>query len=200
MKLPDYISNHKFHWDIVGADDTRDFRNVFKDMEDLKSWKKDPPGGQFNEIVKYILFMYDKGTPFTRKFNDLNKRKEAAVKFSGLEGKVKTEMLNLSNDHHVDMIVDFLMLQGDKLWAVICIHENLFAEYSGVLLKNIELINNDKDLVAGTNLKEKTRESLIKVQVELESLYNKFYNHDVELQETVQKKVRMTPEMISKMK
>lgn len=179
------------------------------EMESMLSWKKYPDikyqiktdDGKiiqkqnkrdlFNSIVKYILFVYDKNSPFHKRFPSLTRRREEAIIQSGMPEELMT------HDEIVSMIIDFLVYINDKLWSVICTNENLFVEYMSILNSDLDNFNSDKDLVSTIQAKEKVRESLEKVMNSLEAYYDKFYNGDKDLQEIVSKKPRLTPEKMS---
>jgi len=184
-------------------------------MNEIESWKKFPSGKNFDEIALYIMFMYQKDSPLVKKFSDVTKRREEAIKESGISGQMaeslkymsidpgekdKPNPLKKTFDQIIKMIVDFLMYQNDVDWSVICLLESLFVEYSTILITGISNVNNDKDLVAATNAKKVTREELMRVKDDLKQLKNEFYNGDTELIDVVEKKIRFTPEGISNMK
>jgi|GEM_PF-2025017 len=212
MDLATNLKAHKWLFNIDG--EHRDFRLSDKRIEDIKSWKDYPNNKQFNEIMLYILFMYQEDSPIVKKFSgDLGKRREEAIKESGLSGEL-AECMQLMTvdpggeienpmkkifDKVIKMILDFLMYQGDIDWANICIFESLFLEYSTILMKGISNVKNDKDLVAATNAKKVTLEEYMKVTEALKETKNRFYNGDTSLQAVAEKKMRFTPEGISKM-
>jgi len=213
MELATYLKDHKWIFNIEC--DFKDFRLCDKRIENIKSFKEFPPNKDFNEILLYILFMYQKDSPLVKKYtSDLKKRREEAVKESGLEGGM-AECLTLMTvepgedsenplkktfDKVVKMILEFLMYQGDLDWANICVFESLFLEYSTILLTGISNVKNDKDLVAATNAKKITMEEYMKVSEALKETKNRFYNGDSDLQNVAEKKMRFTPEAIAGMK
>lgn len=210
LEFADYIKNHK--WTFAIDSEHRDIRLSDKSMEVIESWKKFPSNKNFSEISRYIQFMYQKDSPLVSKFRDVKARRRAAITESGLTGDLAECILSMTDPTGLEdkdkdklkfgqivaMIVDFLMYQNDRLWARICIHESLFVEYSNVAMTGIKTVNNDKDLVAATNAKETTRKALNSVGEELDALYEKFLNHDTELEEVVKEQYRFTPEGISK--
>lgn len=213
MELATYLKEHKWVFNIECEYNNLRLCNE-KMMEELKSWK-DFKGKNFNEIALYILFMYQKDSPLVKKFSDVKKRREEAIKESGLDGELaeslqlmcidpgekdKPNPLKKTFDQIIKMIVDFLMYQGDVDWSLICILESLFVEYSTILITGISNVNNDKDLVAATNAKKVTREELMRVKDDLKQLKNEFYNGDMDLADVAEKKLRWTPEGISKLK
>jgi hypothetical protein len=207
MQLATSITEAKFRFGI--SENEMDLRLSAKDMEDIPSWKDYPskkyswtddkgkkhpnrnPRNAFNKIAMYILFLYDKNSPFHKKHQDIKKKKEMAI----LESGISPELVD--NEEVLEMTVDFLMFQNDKLWTEIVVHESLFSEYTGILLKPMNEAK-DKDLVAATNAKQKTREEFSNVRVHLEKLYNEFYLGDKEVLEKANKNSKLSPESISK--
>ena len=145
----------------------------------------------FNPIVRYIMYMYDKNSPFHKRFSNIDLRKTNALSESGMDEEL------LSSEEVVDMIVSFLVYQRDKLWSVICTNENLFIEYLSVLNTKFEKFNSDKDIVTTLKVKEEVRKFLDSLRINLEAQYEEFYNGDKNLKEVVEKKVRFTPETVS---
>ncbi len=206
MELATFIKEAKFTFDI--SNPSLDLRLCDTRMEEIPSWKDYPskkydyeddsgkkvrnknPRNAFNGIVLYIVFLYDKKSPFHKKFQDTKKKKEEVIRESGIS-------VDIDNEEVLDMSVDFLMYQNDKLWTEICVHESLFAEYTGILLKPMNE-SKDKDLIAATNAKQKTREEFSSIRVKLESLYLEFFGGDKELLEKAQKTSRFKPENIGR--
>lgn len=212
MELATYLEKHKWIFNITC--EHADLRLCDKRMETIKSWKDFPSGKGFNEIALYIMFMYQLDSPLVKKFPELNKRREEAIKESGLHGEMAECLKTMTIDSEVegksnplkkvftkaiDMIMGFLMYQGDIEWASICIYESLFVEYSATLLTGISNVKNDKDRVAAVNAKKVTMEEYMKVKDALKEAKNRFYNGDSDLQDVVEKKNKFNPESISKM-
>jgi hypothetical protein len=191
MNYPDYILKSKFRFDILSVDQDSDYRKNIPEMKDIESWseykKRD-----FNSVVGYILFMYDKGSGFINKYHDVKKRREAAIEYSGIK---KPEDL-LNDKVFLTMINDFLLYQNDILWHTICIHEHLYIEHS-MLLMSAVLEERDKDLISATKVKEEVRQNYKKIISDLEEFKKKFYQDDKEV-ETEINNMRFSPESISK--
>lgn len=145
----------------------------------------------FNPIVRYILFMYDKKSPLHKKFLNISSKKANAIELSG----IKEELIE--NDEVIDMIVEFLAYQNDKLWAVICTNENLFLEYMAVLNTRLDNFNTDKDIVGTLKIKEEVRKYLDSLRLSLDAQYEEFYSGDKDLKEKVEKTRRLRPETVS---
>lgn len=187
----------------------KDYRDLCPNIGEIESWKNFPDQkyevvedgravgkrnkkSDFNSIIRYILFLYDKRSPFHKKFNSIETKKANAIIHSGIDEKL------IEHDEIISMIVSFLVHQNDKLFSVICTNERLFSEYMQILNTRLENFNNDKDIVETLTKKEKVRGFLETLCNDLERQYDKFYGGDKQLLENVEKKVRLSPESISK--
>lgn len=187
----------------------KDYRDLCPNISEIESWKNFPDQkyevvedgravgkrnkkSDFNSIIRYILFLYDKRSPFHKKFNSIETKKANAIIHSGIDEKL------IEHDEIISMIVSFLVHQNDKLFSVICTNERLFSEYMQILNTRLENFNNDKDIVETLTKKEKVRGFLETLCNDLERQYDKFYGGDKQLLENVEKKVRLSPESISK--
>lgn len=192
---PAYIKEHRFYWDVVNAD------VPYHDHIDVPpKWKK-LKVKHLDTAIRYITFLYDVTSPLIKKYPNFEERKRAAMDYS-IEGEVSEswmeDVLNNRDDRVLEMIIDFLKIQDDKLWSSIVTNEELFLEYTKTLFKPIEMISSDKDLIQATTIKEKIREAQAKVRMELKVLYEEFYNGDKKLEESVKGK-KFSPEYLAKM-
>jgi hypothetical protein len=190
-----FLKGHKFYWDVL------DDRNLpYQSNLDLSPKLKKSKVKHFDTVLRYIMFLYDKDTPFTKKFPNFEERKRQAIIeacWGEVPGTVLDTIMNNKDEAVVDMIVEFLRIQDDKLWSTIITHEELFLEYTRTLFKPIEMFSSDKDLIMATTTKEKIREAQGKVRVELKALYDEFYKGDVKLEEAVRGK-KFSPEYMAK--
>lgn len=215
IEYPTFIKESSFTFDIEQND--LDLRLSNPIMDQIPSWKdypskqfdkKDDDGKtirnknkreHFNSIVLYIIFVFDKKSPFHLKYRDIKKKKEIAAQEASLPEKdgFDEQVLNNENEEVLKMTVDFLTFQNDKMWTEIAVYESLFSEYAGLLFKPINE-SKDKDLVAATNSKAKIREEFSSVRLQLDRLYMEFYGNDTSLLDKAQKTTRFSPESVSK--
>lgn len=194
VEFPSWITEAKFAFEIDQSG--MDMRLSNPKMNELPSWKKHPNNSQvFNSKVFYILFMYDKSSPFLKKFSDLEIRRQKSIEESGVNKELVTEM---TDPDFVNMVVEFLRFQNDRLWFIICQNESIFMQYSTILMQNSFEVKDDRDMVTVLTLKEKVRENIMKVDADLTMLYEKFYNGDKVLEEKSAETVRFTPESVAK--
>lgn len=194
VEFPNWISEAKFAFELDGSG--MDMRLSNPKMNELPSWKKHDNNAQvFNSKALYVLFMYDKNSVFLKKFSDLEIRRQKAIEESGVNAELVTEM---TDPHFINMVIDFLKFQNDRLWFIICQNESIFLQYSTILMQNTFDVKGDKDLVQTITLKEKVRENIMKVDADLTMLYEKFYNGDKVLEEKATEVVRFSPESVAK--
>jgi hypothetical protein len=193
--IAEFIKKSAFCFDIFNVDQDNDYMAEIPEMQEIPSWAT-YDGDHFNELVRFILFLYDKGSSFKDKFKDFDVRKQNAIIEAGAEGLGLEEY----PDEVIAMISDFLRYQNDKLWTLICINESVFQEYSEILMTKLDKVNNDKDLITAVTTKEKVREYMDKTRKDLETYLIEFYADDKHIEEKHQKMVRFSPESISKKK
>lgn len=191
--LPEYIEKSTFRFDIYSQEKKDvDYRIAFPEMEELSSWEKHKNRAKvFNSRVRFILFMYDKGSGFIKKFTDIKKRREVAIQESGINPE------DFKEEEFLNMVTDFLIFQNDRLWHMICLHYNLYVEYSGLLMSPIAE-DRSKDLITATKVKEDIRQNLMKVNADLDNFLEEFYRGDKEVKAQIEEKIRYSPENISK--
>lgn len=213
IEFASFVSENTFSFKI--DENELDLRLSNPEMNQIPSWeaypskafdKKDDEGKvirnknkreDFNGIVLYIIFMFDKRSSFNSKFLDVEKKRIAAIHEAQLSDSLTSNVLLNDNEEIIAMIVDFLKYQNSKLWTEICVYESLFFEYANLLFKGINE-SRDKDLVSATNAKAKIREEFSSVRVQLDKLYEKFYNGDKVLEEKATEVVRFSPESVAK--
>lgn len=194
--IASYLKDHQFYFDVLNDDNI-----PYQQKLDLPiSWKKSK-AKHFDVALRYIMFLYDSKSPFTKKFPNFEERKKQAMIEASSWGEVNEgwmqDVIENKDEKVLDIIVDFLKIQNDKVWSSIVSDEELFLEYTRTLMKPIESITSDKDLIQATTIKGKIREERAKVLVELEGLYEKFYNKDKDLEEVVKGK-KMSPEFMAR--
>jgi hypothetical protein len=192
--IPQYIKEHRFYFDVINAEVP-----YSTGLGLPPKWKK-LKIKNFDTAVRYVMFLYDMTSPLIKKFPNFEDRKKNAITLA-IWGEVPEkwidDVLNNRDENVVEMIIEFLKVQDDKLWSSIMTNEELFLEYTKTLFKPIELISSDKDLIQATTIKEKIRESQAKVRQELKGLYEEFYNGDKKLEEAVKGR-KFSPEYLAK--
>jgi len=179
--------------------------NPFKVKGSLK--KKYPKMKMFSsfqsaddQMITYVLYMYDQNTPMKEQFPDLKIRKEQAAVLSGYnlvkDNEILHDMFFFQSTKVVEMVDEFLRKQNNRIWSMIVSNEQTFFEYQKKLLSPVEG-DRDKDILQALQIKSKIMDDLNTINDRLDSYYMKLYGEDQELLKTIKADKRLTPEFIA---
>lgn len=179
--------------------------NPFKVKGSLK--KKYPKMKMFSsfqsaddQMITYVLYMYDQNTPMKEQFPDLKIRKEQAAVLSGYnlvkDNEILHDMFFFQSSKVVEMVDEFLRKQNNRIWSMIVSNEQTFFEYQKKLLSPVEG-DRDKDILQALQIKSKIMDDLNTINDRLDSYYMKLYGEDQELLKTIKADKRLTPEFIA---
>tara|TARA_R110002020_G_scaffold29055_4_gene91940 strand:- start:697 stop:1296 length:600 start_codon:yes stop_codon:yes gene_type:complete len=169
----------------------------FKRMQLLKSFTV-YKGSMRNEVIRYIIYMYDEHSPLRDMFPDLNKRKRESAHLAGLSGDVRIKkILSMKDDSVLNMIDDFVRFQNNRIWALIVSNEETFYEYQSSLIRTVSA-DKDMDILRALQIKSKLMDDCDTINARLESYYSKLYGDNKELLELLSKRRGVTPEMMAK--
>lgn len=154
-----------------------------------------------DQIIRYVVLMYDSSSPLIREERDINYRKSIAANLVGFdlddEGYMDS-IYNFTHEYLVDFLVRFLtrFIKSKEFTAIIVI-ENCFWESTKKLLEPIT----GKDSKA--QLESVQKKAAIKSEMDndiarLEKYYSAFFGGDAGLE--AKAKTRVTPESIAKLK
>lgn len=130
-----------------------------------------------NRIVRYVMLVYQKGSPLLRE-NNINKRKiEAAnlVEFPKKKGSDEfvwdvEQIMTCKEKDSNKLILRFLRLQHDDLWAQVTIYEeSRQAQYEKLL----------NDQFRGVETASKVKSYISEVTDEIDKLRAKIFNDDM---------------------
>lgn len=118
------------------------FPELFRSLE----MRKVKQYGEWEKIVKYIVFMYTKGTPLVEEYpSDLQARKEAAALDAGYTKTTKNEwpvvikdIMAIRNDISYHAIMAWLRQQKHVVWTEIVVTEEELFEYQKLRFMSIE--------------------------------------------------------------
>ena len=129
-------------------------------------------------IVRYIILVYDKKSPFRVSSPLLKKRKPTVARELEMTDELATKCVMLSENGISFAIVDYLKYQEDSTWRLILQCEESFNKNEEEILSSFELDIKDKDRFQAA----KYRADLLKMQQEikkdLDGLYSKFTGND----------------------
>lgn len=162
-------------------------------MEILSSVNEED--GYLDNLLRYIIMVYDPRSPLIVNEKDLVLRKQSAADLSGLTAlgdEIVEQVFSCSYNNISDLIAAYLRrFAKSKEWAAICAFEYTFWESIKELM---EPINGDNSKQV---LDSVAKKAAIKQEVDLDikrldMYYRQFFGQDEELI----KKKRTTPEMI----
>jgi hypothetical protein len=162
-------------------------------------------------IVRYIIMVYDPDSVLVHMEPNLEKRKAAAVDLAGITSTTKAEsLMELTEEKYVNAIVCYLInFTNSRLWQRVAVNEQLYEEYCKRLLQPVRAANvivddegkkgmrqvQEKDELAAYTIKAKLREELDAIGAALDGYYRQLFGNDEQL--VKKNKVRFTPEMMA---
>jgi hypothetical protein len=153
-----------------------------------------------DQMIAYVLYMYDQNTPMKEQFPDLKIRKEQSAILSGYDLVKDNEKLHdmffFKSTKVIEMVDEFLRKQNNRIWSMIVSNEQTFFEYQTKLLSPVEG-EKDKDILQALQIKSKIMDDLNTINDRLDSYYMKLYGEDQELLKTIKADKRLTPEFIA---
>jgi hypothetical protein len=164
-----------------------------------------------NQVIKYIVYLYDKNSPLIRDYRDLAERKDAALILAGFTrqhtgqwSKTVRDMKELKNDVVLELILIYMDVQHHMKMDMIHVFEQMFLEYREHLLRPVTITNNQgakeqKDMLAAVDQKKKLREECMAIKKDLDILYEEVYgdNEDLLSNEIQMELRRSTPETVA---
>lgn len=179
-------------------------KNLFKVHPKLKAivyGKDSKTDSEWEKLVKYIIALYDPGSPLIKDNNDLTVRKQAAAQVAGfdlvMEDNYLLPIYTCNDDEFTEVAMLYLKLFGNtRLWTMIQANLQTFWEYSLRLMTPISRAEKDKDLVSAVSMKSKMSEDLEIINDRIERCMKKFYSGDSDLEDKAKIK-RVTPETIA---
>lgn len=160
--------------------------------------------GSDENLLRYILLVYDPNSILTRDFRDLPMRQQTAAELAGFNLETDEALLSQLFTYQIEEVVaatDLFLKEyvHIRLWSMICANEQTFYEYAERLMLPITKIAGkaDKDLLQATAIKSKLSEDMDAINNRLDGYYAKMYE-DSALKDKVQK-VRITPETMGRL-
>lgn len=165
-------------------------KEIIKPIQDEEEKRKE-------ELLRWIVAMYDQSSPLTKAFPDLKQRKLQASYVAGITDEAFLDRLfDNKIKGLVEVINAYLRKYGqNRLWAMIVALEAQFWEYQYRLMKQVDG-DKDKEILQSIDLKSKIAAELDITSTRLENYYNKLYGDDTELA-GISKAKRLTPETIA---
>lgn len=184
--------------------------DVLKTFPSLSQWtdfavfyydnNKSEIGMSNGQLISLIAFVYDKNSPYAKKYLDINRRKRVVLDHLGLERKQKSrfndkveDVLSCKNNLVNDAIMQFLRLQQDSHWQSLVSYLELKAQVEKNIIDPKLELKDKKDSLAMSS----------KLRVEIDGLQQEFLlgeKNDAlinNLYDTIQEEQMLSPEYIA---
>jgi len=164
----------------------------------LPEWLED---SRLDNIIRYVIMVYDPKSPLVVNERDLNYRKSVAAELSGLPVDDE-EYMELVYSHMHDYAPEFtarylMRFVKSKEWAAICAFEYKFWESIKKMMEPIAC-KSSKEELESVQKKAAVSDEIDKDIKRLDSYYKAFFGDDEELSKRTKK--RISPEMIAEMR
>lgn len=186
----DRYSGLKYKVHLTPFEVSKNFPELFRDPVIKKNKLSD-------KVMRYIIYLYDKGTGLIHEFqSDLKARKEAAATDAGFKKEADwpeeiLSVMELRDQKSFEVIMAFLRLQKHNVWTEICVTEQELHEFQTLRMTTIgnkdkgkkkdKTAEEDKDILIAAEKKEKLMKACQERIKSLESLYEQFYGDNKEL-------------------
>lgn len=155
------------------------------------------------KLLKYVVALYDPQSPLFKDYPELAIRKQTAALVAGYDVIIDNEYLEslyaCNNDEETEVVINFLKIVQNRIWAMIVSIEQTIWEYNLRLLSPISKgeSDKDKDLVSAVNMKSKMAEDLGIMNDRLDGYLKKFYGDDRLEEKAEVKQLRFNPQSIA---
>lgn len=168
------------------------------DMQVINSWWSSNRQDK-DKVIRYIVLLYDKGSPLVRRFSNLDTRKREAATLAGFnpEDPALKSYKEFQDQEFTDMVVEFLIYQNNYTWTMLVSNEQTFYEFQKTLLQESSMIRNDKDKISAIASKSKLMEESDKIVERINSYYSQVFVEDKVIESA--KRVASSPEEIAKL-
>ena len=186
-------SFHKSNMFFSVSDDMWDHPNVKRiDFSCLSEYK------QKDDIVRYIILMYDKGSRFYLSHKNVSERHAAVASHCGIDSLDDLQDLQLLSINGLpDVVHNILVIQADRVWSLIRMNEQLFVQLQHSLLQSVEGDGSKDDLVV-LDKKNKLMDQMGSIHNRLSELEEELYRPSGTNSDIV-RAIRFTPERVARM-
>lgn len=181
-----------------------DFDNMFFQVDSEKNLARLTNAHLIPSLLKindkqarFLIYLYDQGSPFTKQFPKLEDRQNAIREYIGSMPATKFEAaLDLEDENNIDCIQQILKGQGNRVWRMIVSNEHLFDELEQNMIKLVEM-EKDKDVLQSMKIKADLAKLQEEVTDRLEKYYTKLAGDHEEVKDRISASVRYSPETIA---
>lgn len=167
-------------------------------MQVIKSWW-DCNIIDKDKLIRYIVLMYDKGSPLVKRFSNLDQRKKEAFAIAGYTAldPILETYKEFKVPEFTEMVTEFLIYQSDYAWMMLISNEQTFYEFQKTLLQESAMIRNDKDKISAIASKAKLMEESENMVSRIETYRKQIFVEDKVIEAS--KRVSSSPEEMAKM-
>jgi hypothetical protein len=153
-------------------------------------------GTKDEKLLRYVIFLYDPGSPLIKEFKDLTMRKRQAASLAGMDLKKDLEPIYSFTDQVALNAVDVYLKSfiSSRLWYIICGREQTVYEYAQRMMKPIEVKvgSDEQQEMKSMAIKSTFSKDLTAINDALEADLIKFFGNDDDLAKA--KRKGFTPE------
>jgi len=170
---------------LFGVHNLKKGMNVFEAFPTLAKYEefklKVPSTMQFENVFKYIVFVYDQKSPFYTQIEDIIERKKKAAleagfmpkNYGGFSDDVK-RMLNCENNNINQMIIRYCRIQSKDFTGLIASQE----AYYQINLQLITVKSDDEDPIKTAKVKAELDKLAEEVAVRLDEKARRFLSQE----------------------
>lgn len=128
---------------IANVPASKNLVEVFPLLHDNEEFSADLKGGNTdrNKIIRYVILMYDKNSPFITKYDDIIKRKKEVARFVGFtlskKGVFKKAVVEIFKCENIEvncMIIRYCRLQHSIRWTLlVAMNEDFYEDMNKML-------------------------------------------------------------------
>lgn len=165
------IAKHKIILDRIYGDEFKKIKaSRRKDLENL---------------IKYVVYMYDIMSPLRHHYSDVGHRKLEAAVLAGYdpdrEEKLLEGIFNFSDDVAKFLVSEFLKYLNNKTWAILQSNEEVLWQYNEELLQSITDFKTDKEKLQALDMKTKLMRECDEIVGRIEGYEQKIFGEDKSL-------------------
>jgi len=183
-------------FNVVEVPPQKHVTNHFPKLKKVREFARPLANLNKNKVLKYIMFLYDKNSPFRVKFQDVLQRKVEAAKGAGWEtiegGIFSDDVERILRGHNItinEMIVAFIRLHRNfKYSYLVGLEESFYRMMLEIMTGEMRNVSNMKQ----------TQEELESIMLELTAEDNNPELRDTLLRYVEQARLNLRPEDIAR--
>lgn len=152
------------------------------------------------ELIKYVVLMYDINSPMRKFFNDVDERKRECAVLAGYsfetDGTRLKKIFDFTDKNIMDLVTNYLKYQNNKVWAILQSNEEVLWQYNQELLNPITNFKLDKEKLQALDIKSKLMNECDNIIKRIEEYEQKIFGGDQQLIEAA-KSSPTSPESIA---